>query len=380
MIYTSALTAHQLEFESGLLKNAITPSADYGSVVYKHEEYRVGMFTAPTSKGLIAAYTSENSPWLLDVGQREKSLAQGAVVGNGAYLPWSNSFTFKEPIGIRTGYNARYIGVNAAYYQRDSQNVAFPELTITPTNWLSMSGGAVEESMGVGTAFPIFSLNVGKRGAWDGFHAALTAVGKENQFFYAAYKGNASVRLLAFHSESPGALASGIYAQNRGVAAQFFSTHWFAQFFQTQSQFGMLRYTGEYLTAIYTKEEKSSLVGVSLRHNPTGFHARAGATFGIDGSLQSLAGLGYADIIFVGGGSYTLYSKQSLEPIIFPAEWYSSVLLQSTSMRIQDHGIKMMALVNSEVVQGFVAVTHSTDAYDRDQFNFFMRVAGRVVF
>jgi hypothetical protein len=82
----------------------------------------------------------------------------------------------------------------------------------------------------------------------------------------------------------------------------------------------------------------------------------------------------------VGGGHYQTRADQPLEPIIFPSDWYSSVLLQSTSMRVKDTGFKMLALVNTEVVKGFVAVTYAEDFRQREQFGFFMRLSGHVDF
>ncbi|MBV6492595.1 MAG: hypothetical protein LDLANPLL_00590 [Turneriella sp.] len=380
VLFISPLFAHELSFETGLLKNAITPSADFGSVVYKHEEFRVGAFTSPSSRGVLASYSAQSPAWVFDVGQREASLEQGFLIGNGAYLPWSKNFVFKEPTGIRTGYNAKYLGVSTAYYQYGGEGVALAEAALNPTRWLSISGGATQSPSAKTSAEPVFSLGLGSKESRQGFHAALTFQGNENRLLYAGYSGSIGFRFLAFQAPKPSSLASGIYAQKEGGAVQFFSERWFAQFFQTESQFGMVRYGGDFLTLVFTKEDKASLLGFSFRTNPKSFHARAGATFGADGSTQTLVGLGFADAIFIGGGSYTVYRREALEPIIFPASWYSSVLLQSTSMRIENTGFKMMALVDTEPVEGFIAVTHSTDARGREKFIFFARIAGRIVF
>lgn len=117
-----------------------------------------------------------------------------------------------------------------------------------------------------------------------------------------------------------------------------------------------------------------------MRNSETGFHLRTGATLSADGSLQTLAGLGYSEYIFLGGGHYNLYSDQPLEPVIFPSEWYSSILLQSSSMRVKNNGYKIMALVNTGSIQGFVALTYAEDSRQRENFGFFMRLAGSISF
>ncbi len=375
------IAAHEVSVQTGLLRNDIGPSVDFGVATYKHGPYRIGAFTAPDVQGVVASYSSTQSPFILELGQREKSLDQGFVISNGAYLPWTKNFAFAEPIGIRTGYVFKYAGAEAAYYQHEAQNLATANFCITPLAWLKISGGAATQNVELAQqAIPLAAILLGDREEHLGFKGGADFAGTGNYLLHGRYTGDFTLRALAFKRSAEGPLASGIYAAKEGIAAQFFSASWFAQYFQTDTRFGMLRFAGEYLTAVAVYEEKSQLAGISLRNSATGFHLRSGATAGVDGSLQTLAGFGYADFIFLGGGHYTLYSEQPLEPVIFPSDWYSSVLLQSTAMRIKDRGFKMMALVNTDAVQGFFTVTYAEDTRGRERFNFFIRVAGHLTF
>lgn len=373
--------AHEVNVQMGSLKGDLAPSADFGVATYKHGAYRIGAFTAPAAQGVVASYASTAAPFLLELGQRERSLDQGFLVGNGAYLPWTKNFAFSEPVGVRTGYQTKYLGVASSYYQHDAQNVGAVELHLTPVTWFKISGGAAAQNLETAErAIPLAALQFGNLGKTSGFTGGLELAGGANYLVHGRYSDGFMVRGFAFLRGETNPLASGIYTEKNGIALQFMSDAWFAQFFQTDSRFGMLRYAGEYLTAVGVYEEKTQLAGISLRNSATGFHLRSGATAAADGSLQTLLGLGYADFIFVGGGHYALTSDQPLEPIIFPSEWYSSVLLQSTAMRVKDRGFKMLALVNTEAVQGFFAVTYAEDARGRERFGFYMRIAGHAAF
>lgn len=375
------LYAHEVSLQTGLLRNDIGPSVDFGVATYKHGPYRIGAFTAPDRQGVVASYTSQNSPFLFEIGQREKSLDQGFVIGNGAYLPWTKNFAFGEPMGIRTGYRTRYGSVAGAYYRQDDQNLVSAQLAVFPADWLTISGGAAAQNAETaGQGIPLAALTIGDRGESTGFQGGAEFAGTGNYLLHARYTDGFTLRALGFKRASENPLASGIYGFKEGIAAQFISDSWFAQYFQTDTRFAMLRFAGEYMTAVGVYEEKTQMAGLTLRNSATGLHLRSGATVASDGSLQTLAGLGYGDFIFLGGGHYALYGEQPLEPVIFPSAWYSSLLLQSTAMRIKDRGFKMMALVDTQAVQGFFAVTYAEDARGRERFNFFMRVAGHLSF
>lgn len=375
------IVAHEVSLQTGLLKNSIAPAADFAVATYKHGSYRIGAFTAPEAQGIVASYSSTDAPFMLELGQRERSLDQGFIVSNGAYLPWTKNFAFAEPMGARAGYRTRYGGVESAYYQREDQNIGAANLFVSPVSWFKVSGGVaaqnLESSQGV---IPLMSALFGESGENLGFKGGGEYAGPGNFLLHARYAGDFTVRALGFKTTGDNPLASGIYAEKAGGAVQFFSKAWFAQYFHTTSRFGMARYAGEYLTGVAVYEEKTQMAGFSLRNSATGFHLRGGATLGADSSLQTLAGLGYADFIFIGGGHFKLSAEQPLEPMIFPSDWYSSLLLQSTGMRIKDSGFKMLALVNTEVVQGFFAVTYAEDARGRERFGFFLRIAGSLTF
>lgn len=373
--------AERIEFQGGVLRNAIAPTADYGALVYRHEGFRVGTFAAPTARGVIASYSQTRDAFIFEVGQRERSLESGFLVSNGAWLPWTRNFAFAEPTGIRTGYELRYAGADLQYYQAGQNNLAAVRLYITPVKWLRVTGGVATPELNEGAQqLPLASLVLGNAVDRSGFAAGFEMVGDGNYLLHARYSGDLSVRGLLFKRAQAGPLASGIYAQREGLALQFFEKHWFAQFFSTDSRFGMLRYGGGLLSGVAVYEERMQLAGLSVRSDARSLHIRAGATVGHDTSIQSLVGLGFGDALFVGGGHYELFSEQPLEPIIFPADWYSSVLLQSSAMRLRNRGFKLMALVATEAFQGFVAATHSEDARGRERFDFYLRIAGGVTF
>lgn len=376
----ASIFAHEINLQTGRLKNDIAPSVDFFVATYKHKEYRIGAFTSPTAQGVVASYTTQGTPFIFELGQREKSLEQGFLVGNGAYLPWTKNFAFAEPIGVRSGYETRYVSVDSSYYQSEAQNIAATRATFTPAAWFRISGGAAAQNIeSAERAIPVASLGFGSKNE-RGFLGGAEFAGAGNYLLHARYAGDFLLRGLAFRRGGENPLASGIYANSEGIVLQGISEAWFAQYFQTDTRFAMLRYAGSHLTGVAVYEEKTQLAGLSLRNSATGFHLRSGATLAVDGSLQTLAGFGYADYIFLGGGHYALVSEQPLEPVIFPSEWYSSVMLQSSGMRVKDRGYKMMALVNTEAVQGFFAVTYAEDARGRERFAFYMRIAGGMTF
>jgi len=377
---TPVIYAHKIEVQTGSLKGDFTPTPDYAITTYKHGPFRAGAFTSPNAQGVVASYSSTDSPFLLELGQREKSIEQGFLVSNGAYLPWTRNFAFAEPIGVRTGLRMRYAGAEAFYYQRDVQSLTAALAHISPFSWFRFSGGAGLPDANLSTKpFPLAAIAFGEIGNSFGTRVGGEFAGEGNFLAFARYQGDFTLRGLAFRRSSEGPLASGIFGFSSGGAVQWMSKSWFAQYFQTDSRFGMLRYGGDYLSAVLVYEERNPLAGFSLRSG-TGFHLRAGATAAADSGLQTLAGLGFADVIFIGGGHYSLLRDQPLEPVIFPAEWYSSLLLQSSSMRLRDRGFKMLALVQTGAVQGFVAVTYSEDTRGRERFGFFMRLAGSLAF
>lgn len=371
----------RIEFQGGVLRSAIAPTADYGAMVYRHRGFRVGAFTAPAAQGVVASYSATQSPLLFEVGQRERSLENGFLFSNGAWLPWTRNFAFAEPTGIRTGYELRYAGADLQYYQAGQNNLAAARAFLTPFDWLRLTGGVALPELHEGAQhLPVASLTLGRAADRSGFATGFEAVGEGNYLLHARYRGAFSVRGLLFRREQASPLASGIFEQREGLALQFFEPNWFAQFFSTDSRFGMLRYGGDLLSGVVVYEERTQLAGLSVRSDARGLHVRAGATVGHDTSIQSLLGLGFGDAVFVGGGHYELFSEQPLEPLIFPADWYSSVLLQSTAMRLRNSGFKLMALVDTDAVQGFVAVTYSEDVRGRERFDFYLRLAGGVTF
>ncbi len=373
--------SHQVQFQIGRLKQDIAPSADFGGAVYRHKEYRLGAYMAPASRGVVASYSSTRSPFILEVGQRERSLDHGFIISNGAYLPWTRNFAFAEPAGLRVGYQTKYVAIDTQYYQLEQSNAGTARIGLLPTDWLRISGGIAARDMHqTAEPFPVGSLQVGALDTRDGFTSGVEYAGAENLLGHLRYENGYTLRALAFKRNEPHALASGVFESHQGLVAQFFSDNWFAQYFSTDSRFGMLRYAGSYLTGVAVYEQRNQLAGFSVRNSEAGFHLRSGATVSADSSLQTLAGLGYADFLFLGGGHYTLYSDQPLEPVIFPSEWYSSILLQSSSMRIKDNGFKVMALVNTAAVQGFVAMTYSEDRRERERFGFYLRLAGSLTF
>lgn len=380
VVFCETVSAHEIRVDSGVRKGTIDPALDYAVATYKHDAYRVGVFTAPTSEGFFTSYVKSQGTLLVELGQRERSLDQGFVFSNGAYLPWTRNFAFAEPVGARIGLQSKMFAGAVDYYQQADANLGAARAYLTPTPYLKISvGAAASIADRVSPVIPLAAFSVGSHER-KGFTAGGEAAGFGNYLVHARYTGDATFRMLAFTRSDANALASGVYNASRGVVAQFMSNEWFAQIFATDYRYALARYAGRYLTGVYVFEEKVQLAGVSLRTSPDAFHVRAGATLGNEGSLQTLAGIGYGDYIFLGGGSYSLNKDQPLEPIIFPSEWYSSVLLQSTSMRIKDTGYKMMALVNTEVVQGFVAITYAEDIRGREKFGFFARFAGKVVF
>jgi hypothetical protein len=373
--------SHQIEYQAGLLRKAIAPTADYGALIYRHEGFRIGAFTAPDAQGVVASYSSTRTPFIVELGQRERSLENGFLFSNGAWLPWTRNFVFAEPTGVRTGYELRYAGADLQYYQRGQNNLAAARIYLAPRDWLRLTGGiAVPEIQEGSQQLPIASLALGRAADRSGFSTGFELVGEGNYLLHARYQGDFSLRGLLFRRRQVNPLASGIFERSEGLALQFFERQWFAQIFSTDSRFGMLRYAGEVLSGVFVYEERMQLAGISVRSDSRALHVRAGATLGHDSSIQSLLGLGFADAVFVGGGHYELFSAQPLEPIIFPAEWYSSVLLRSSSMQLRNRGFKLMALVDTEAVQGFVAVTYSEDARGRERFDFYLRLAGGVMF
>jgi len=379
-VFFDTVSAHEIRIDSGVRKGAIEPSLDYAVATYKHDAYRVGLFTSPTTQGLFTSYTKTEGTLLVELGQRERSLDQGFVVSNGAYLPWTRNFAFAEPIGARIGLQSKVFTGAVDYYQQGDTNLSAARAYLTPTPYFKISvGAAATIANRVSPVIPLAAFSVGTHER-KGFMAGGEVAGLGNYLVHARYSGDALLRVLAFTRSDASALASGVYNASRGVVAQFMSNECFSQLFATDYRYALARYAGRYLTGVYVFEEKVQLMGMSLRTSPDAFHVRAGATLGNEGSLQTLAGIGYGDYIFLGGGSYNLYKDQPLEPIIFTSEWYSSVLLQSSSMRIKDTGYKMMALVNTKVVQGFVAITYAEDLRGREKFGFFARFAGKIVF
>lgn len=373
--------SHQLQFQTGRLKQDIAPSADYGAAVYRHKEFRVGMFTAPKSRGVVASYSSTQNPLVFELGQRERSLDYGFLISNGAYLPWTRNFAFAEPAGMRLGYQVKYFFADSQYYQLEQSDVAALRAGVTPAEWVRFSAGvAAYDLHAEEKPFAIGALQLGAIETRDGFSAGFEYAGEGNFLGTARYGGDFSLRAMAFQRSEAHALASGIFEQKQGFVGQFFSDQWFAQYFATDSHYAMLRHAGAYLTGVVVYEQRNQLAGISVRNSETGFHLRTGATLSADGSLQTLAGLGYSEYIFLGGGHYNLYSDQPLEPVIFPSEWYSSILLQSSSMRVKNNGYKVMALVNTGSIQGFVALTYAEDSRQRENFGFFMRLAGSISF
>lgn len=377
-----ATATQQIELQTGRLKNDITPSADFGVAFYRANGFRIGAYTAPTGQGVLASYQDLKGVVQLELGQREKSLEQGFLISNGAYLPWTRNFAYAEPAGVRLAVGPKLISADASYYQQAQNNLLLSRITFAPVDWFSLrAGAAMAEVQQQTPAIPLAALTFGKTSDTPGkFSAGFEVAGKGNYLTFAQYRDDVTLRALAFRRSETLPLASGIFDTDQGLAIQYISDTWFAQFFSAGGEFGMLRYAGDYLTAVTVYEQKSQLAGFSLRNSPAGFHLRSGITFAADTSVQTLAGLGYGDFIFVGGGHYQTRTDQPLEPIVFPSEWHSSVLLQSTSMRIKDTGFKMLALVNTEVVKGFVAVTYAEDFRRREQFGFFMRLSGHVEF
>ena len=373
---------HQVEMHTGRLKNDIAPSADFGVAFYRGNGFRIGAFTSPETQGVLASFQQRSGILQLEAGQREKSMEQGFLISNGAYLPWTHNFAYAEPVGVRLSVGPKVISAEAAYYQHEQNNLLVSRLVVSPLDWLKVRGGAaVAEVQQPAPVTPVASVAFGKSNEVSGkFTASLEAAGQGNYMTYAQYSDRMTIRALAFRRRDTNALASGIFDKDQGLALQYISDTWFAQFFSAGGEFGMLRYAGAYLSAVAVYEQKTQLAGFSLRNSQTGLHLRSGITFSADASIQTLAGLGYGDFIFLGGGHYQTRADQPLEPIIFPSDWYSSVLLQSTSMRIKDTGFKMLALVNTEVVRGFIAVTYAEDVRGREQFGYFMRVSGHVEF
>lgn len=372
--------AHEMDVQTGSLKGGIAPSADFAALSYRHAGYRVGVFTSPGAQGVLASYRADHDFVVLELGQREKSFDQGFVISNGAYLPWTKNFAFAEPLGARAGIRNRLLALDVMGYQLAGQSQAMGQVSVTPLSWLRFSGGASAAMIEpVLRPVPLASLSLGVAEG-KGFGGGAQYAGNRNALIYARYAGSFTLRGFGFYRSDANPLASGIFSSSAGGVAQWISEAWFAQFFSTDTRFGMVRYGGERLMAIAIYEEQTQLAGVSLRNSATGFHLRSGVTFAGDGSVQTLAGLGYSDYLFIGGGHFELRHDQPFEPGIFPAEWYSSVLLQSTSMRIKDRGIKMLALVDTDIVKGFFAITYSESANRQEQFGFFLRVSGAVVF
>jgi hypothetical protein len=376
------VSAYQaVEFQTGALRGAGAPEVDYGTGLYKYDGFRIGAFSSPKSQGVTASYVSMSKVWIFDIGQREKSLDYGFLVSNGAYLPWTRNFAFAEPIGMRLGARSKIVGTDTAYYQQAADKVAVGRLFITPVPWLFISTGAAKMAP-EDSATPIVShwaLKLGSQDA-EGFQAGGELVGERNALAYFRYADDVLIRALAFTRPDPMALASGIFNAPRGLALQFMSENWFSQLFVTDGYFGTMRYEQGIFAAIVQAEDNNELVGISLRNNPKGAHLRAGATAARDGSAQTLLGLGYADLVFVGVGHYEAKSPQPIEPLIFPSAWYSSILLQSSAMSVRDSGFKLMTLVNTESIRGFTAVTYSEDRRGRQKFGFFFRLGGYVSF
>ncbi|MCX7633051.1 MAG: hypothetical protein N2Z22_06950 [Turneriella sp.] len=377
-VLAGALFADQVEYQTGLLRRAITPSADFGTAFYRHKTFRIGGTQSPQGQGIVASYRSQEGPFLLELGQRENALEQGFIIGNGAWLPWARSFAWNEPIGMRTGYAMRYAAADVQFYQKGNSQVAAARLHIVPASWLRISGGGMLLPQAMQQR-PLAALAVGKRES-AGFLAGAEFAGAHNTLIYASYRGEAILRMLYFRSQEPSPLANGIFSRREGFAVQGFYESWFAQYFATDGRFGMLRYAGSYLSFAAVGEERNFLGGASLRHNPEGVHLRVGMHLAQDGSQQSLLGIGFADAVFVGTGHFTLFSDQPLEPLLFPAEWYNSVLLQSSSLRIRHRGSKLIALIDTAFARGFAAVVHSVDARGRERTDFYLRIAGSMQF
>lgn len=376
----TSLAAHEIQIQTGVVKKAITPTVDFGSAVYKENGFRIGAFSLADTRGLIASYQSQSGPWQADLGQREFSLDQGFLVSNGAYLPWSKNYAFKEPSGLRLGWRTRSIAAHALYYVADDKMIAASEVSLSPLSWLRLAGGAATQSLDrEGVPMPLASMTVGRFNE-SGFLGGVEYHGEDNLLLHARYSDGFLLRALAFRHSGTNPFASGIFQKGEGLAVQWMSESWFAQIFATDSRFGMLRYARGYLASVLVYEERNQLAAASLRNNPTGLHLRVGGSLSRSASWQTLAGIGFADAVFVGGGTYSLKSNEPLEPLLFPSEWYSSVLLQSTSMRVSNDGFKVLALVDTDVVQGFFAATYEEGGRKGTELNFYMRIAGGMKF
>lgn len=369
--------AHELKVTTGSLKGETQPGADFFVSQYAHAGFRAGTYTAPERLGIFASYSLKDSPFVFEAGSRENSLEEGFMISNGAWLPWTKSFAFLEPQGARMGYKTKFVSSDIAYYQRDDETFVHARLTLQPITFLSVYAGAATEQVHT-TNRPQFMG--GMRWVSARFTGGAEIYAETNYLAHARFSADWTLRGLAFYQTEPRALASGIYENKKGGALQFFYGDWFLQAFATQSSFALAKYASGQLAAVAVYEEKNQLAGASLKSAATGFHVRGGVSVARDGGLHSLAGFGHGEVLFVGGGHFDLKADQPLEPLIFPAEWYSSVLLQSTPLRVAGKGFKLMALVDTGAIQGFMAVTWSEASRERDQFAFHLRLSGAMSF
>ena len=284
----SAETKPVVETQFGRLKTDIAPSADFGIAIYRHGAFRIGAYSAPTAQGIIASYDGDAGPFRINLGQREKSVEQGFLISNGAYLPWTRNFAYAEASGVALETNTKWVSADALYYQQQQNNLFMSRLKLTPLSWFRLQGGiAVPELQQSQTMLPVGAVVFGKSEESAGkFYASLEAAGRGNYLTSVQYADGWLLRALAFRRNEINPLASGIYENSQGLAAQFISDFWFLQFFSAQTTYGLARYAGTYLTAIAVYEEKIQLAGFSLRNNPDGFHVRSGLTFGSDSSMQ----------------------------------------------------------------------------------------------
>ena len=139
--------------------------------------------------------------------------------------------------------------------------------------WLRISGGIAALDMHqTAEPFPVGSLQVGALDTRDGFTSGVEYAGAENLLGHLRYENGYTLRALAFKRNEPHALASGVFESQQGLVAQFFSDNWFAQYFSTDSRFGMLRFPGSYLTGVAVYEQRNQLAGFSVRNSEAGFH------------------------------------------------------------------------------------------------------------
>jgi len=370
------LFGHEVKVVSGSLQKQDSPGIDFLTSEYRAKGYRVGFFTASERRGVVASYVHGDSPLVFDAGARDSSIENGFLVGNGAWLPWTKSFAFDEPLGARVGYKFNVWSTDAFYYQRDADAVTSGRLNLQPLSYLRLSAGATK-------SFGLLSQTHFSGALW--FESARVTAGAEilgerNYLGQLRYSSSFTIRALGFYQEELRPLTSGIFENEKGGAVQFFSDALFAQLFVTKSAVGLAKYSVGSAAVVLVQEEQNTVAGAILKTDVTGFHFRAGLTFGRDGGLQSIAGLGHGETFFMGAGHFDVQAEQPFEPAIFPSAWYSSILLQSTSFRLASRGLKAAVLVNLDAVQGFLGVTWSNTGREAGTAGFFMRISGGLTF